>query len=149
MGEWDPENAKNLIRILKCYELCSGLRINLSKSSLMGISVTKDEVCRLAQWLNCKEGGFPFTYLGLPVGGNMSKSSSWQPVIDKFNSRLSNWRAKNLSIGGRLCLCKAVIGGLGNYFFSLYKAPNKVIKTLEGIRRKFFWGEKDQSRKIN
>ncbi|KAJ9565542.1 hypothetical protein OSB04_001508 [Centaurea solstitialis] len=149
MGEWEPENAKNLIRILKCFELCSGLRINLSKSSLMGVSVPKEEVQKVAHWLNCKKGSIPFTYLGLPVGDNMAKASAWKPIIDKFKSRLSLWKAKHLSAGGRLCLIKSVLGGLGNYFFSLYKAPNKVLSSLESIRRRFFWGEVNQSRKIN
>ncbi|KAJ9567589.1 hypothetical protein OSB04_003555 [Centaurea solstitialis] len=149
MGEWDPLNAKNLIRILKCFELCSGLSINLSKSSLLGISVPNEEVQRVALGLNCKVGSVPFTYLGIPVGENMSKASAWQPIIDKFKSRLSSWKAKHLSVGGRLCLIKSVLGGLGNYFFSIYKAPNKVLNTLETIRRKFFWGELEQSKKIN
>ncbi|KAJ9538095.1 hypothetical protein OSB04_030828 [Centaurea solstitialis] len=154
VGEWTMDNAMNLMRILKsrilkCFELCSGLRINLSKSSLMGVSVPKEEVQKVARWLNCKEGSIPFTYLGLPVGDNMAKASAWQPIIDKFKSRLSLWKAKHLSAGGRLCLIKSVLGGLGNYFFSLYKAPNKVLSSLESIRRRFFWGEVNQSRKIN
>ncbi|KAJ9560558.1 hypothetical protein OSB04_005718 [Centaurea solstitialis] len=115
----------------------------------MGVSVPKEEVQRVARWLKCKEGSLPFTYLGLPVGDNMSKASAWQPIIEKFKSRLSLWKAKNVSAGGRLCLIKSVLGGLGNYFFSLYKAPNKVLNSLESIRRKFFWGEVNHSRKIN
>ena len=27
-GEWDPCNAKNLVQILKRFELCSGLKVN-------------------------------------------------------------------------------------------------------------------------
>ena len=42
-------------------------------------------------------------------------------------------------MGGRLTLCKAVLGGLGVYLFSLYKAPAKMIDKLEKIRRDFFW----------
>ncbi|KAJ9564544.1 hypothetical protein OSB04_000510 [Centaurea solstitialis] len=126
MEEWNPGNAKNLLRVLKCFE---------------GVSVMKDEVRHLAQWLGCKEQSFPFMYLGFLVGGNMSKISSWQPLIEKFKSWLSNWKANQLSIGGRLCLCKAV-GSLGTYFFSLYKAPTKVLNTLESIRRRWWWREK-------
>ena len=83
MGEWDPSNAKNLVRIRKCFELCSGLKVNLSKSRLMGVSVSSEEIRNLARWLKCKEDSLPFKYLGLPVGGKMSSISSWQPVIDK------------------------------------------------------------------
>ncbi|KAJ9538472.1 hypothetical protein OSB04_031205 [Centaurea solstitialis] len=94
---------------------------------LLGISVTKDEIRRMAQWLGSKEGSFPSHIFGLPMSGNMSKVSSWQPLIEKFKSWLSIWKTKNVWIGKRLCLCKAVLGGIGNYFFLLYKAPNKVL----------------------
>ncbi|KAJ9545513.1 hypothetical protein OSB04_025220 [Centaurea solstitialis] len=47
---------------------------------------------------------------------------------------IESWKAKSLSIGGRLCLCKSVLGTLGTYLFSLYKAPMKVINKLESLR---------------
>ena len=84
MGEWGLENAKNLTYILKCFEICSGLKINMSKSSILGVSVKEDEIVRMAR----KVESFPFTYLGIPVGGNMTKSGNWQPIVDKFRSRL-------------------------------------------------------------
>ncbi|GKB94925.1 hypothetical protein Tco_0981062, partial [Tanacetum coccineum] len=41
----------------------------------------------------------------------------------KVRSRLSSWKAKTLSIGGRLTLLKAVLGAVPLYFMSIYKAP--------------------------
>ena len=149
VGEWDSDNAKNLIRILKCFEACSGLKINMNKSCLSGVSVSSDEIARLACRLNCKADLIPFRYLGIPVGGNMNLASNWQPLVDKFKAKLSEWKAKLLSIGGRLCLCKSVLGSLGTYLFSLYKAPNKIINILESIRCKFLWGGSSDAKKIN
>ncbi|XP_024965052.1 uncharacterized protein LOC112505369 [Cynara cardunculus var. scolymus] len=103
----------------------------------------------MARWLKCKEEAIPFLYLGLPVGGNMSSSASWQPIIEKFKSCLSVWKARHLSIGGRLCLCKSVLGSLGTYYFSMFKAPKKVISTLEIIRCHFFWGGTEDVKKIS
>ena len=112
----------------------------MKKSRLSGVSVSKEEISEMARWLKCKEEPIPFRYLGLPVGGKMSTTVNWQPVIDKFKSRLSDWKAKHLPIGGRLCLCKLVLGNLSTFYFSLYKAPSKVLKILESIRCRFFWG---------
>jgi len=149
MGEWDRENAKNMVRVLKCFEICSGLKINLGNSSVIGVGVSKEEISRMATRLKCKSEPLPFKYLGLPVGSSMAKTTNWQPVIDKFNMRLSNWKAKQLSIGGRLCLCKSVLGSLSTYYFSLYKAPRKALHYLERIRRKFFWGCDNRNNKIS
>ena len=118
------------------------------KSNLMGINVNAEEINWLANIQNCKVGVMPFNYLGIPIGGSMSKISSWKPIIDKFRNRLSDWKAKTISIGERLCLCKTVLGSLGSYFFSLYKAPVKVLKVLESIRCRFFWGGNDDKKKI-
>ncbi|KAJ9537397.1 hypothetical protein OSB04_030130 [Centaurea solstitialis] len=113
MGEWDTENARNLIRILKCFEVCSGLKVNMSKSRITGVEVSKEDIARMARKLRCKDDSIPFTFLGLPVGGNMNFARNWQPVIDKFKKKLSIWKAKTLSIGGRMQLCKSVLGSLG------------------------------------
>ncbi|KAJ9547474.1 hypothetical protein OSB04_020017 [Centaurea solstitialis] len=94
IGEWDWENAKILIRILKCFEIFSGLKINMHKSSISGVV------------------------------------------------------AKTLSSGGRRCLCKIVLGTLGSYYFWLYKAPRKVLNSLESIQSRFFWGGTDDKNKI-
>ncbi|GJY20173.1 hypothetical protein Tco_0392739 [Tanacetum coccineum] len=78
----------------------------------------------------------------------MGRSVNWLPLVDRFQKRLSNWKSNSLSIGGRLTLIKAVIGSLGVYFFSTFKAPKFIINKLEGIRRKFLWGGSSDSKKI-
>ena len=40
MGEWSLTNAKNLSRILTCFHLASGLKVNFNKSKLFGVGVT-------------------------------------------------------------------------------------------------------------
>ncbi|GJT65335.1 reverse transcriptase domain, reverse transcriptase zinc-binding domain protein [Tanacetum coccineum] len=37
LGEWDKENAKKLMCILKCFERVSGLKVNLNKSILYDV----------------------------------------------------------------------------------------------------------------
>ncbi|GJR04725.1 RNA-directed DNA polymerase, eukaryota, reverse transcriptase zinc-binding domain protein [Tanacetum coccineum] len=53
------------------------------------------------------------------VGGNMSRIKSWDEIVDKMVDRLSKWKMKTLSIGGRLTLLKAVRGSMPIYH-SLY-----------------------------
>ncbi|GKD50972.1 RNA-directed DNA polymerase, eukaryota, reverse transcriptase zinc-binding domain protein [Tanacetum coccineum] len=69
-------------------------------------------------------------------------------IIDRFFKRISNWKAKALSFGGRLTLTKSVLGSLGVYYFFTFKAPKMVTNKLESIRRKFFWGGSWNSNKI-
>jgi hypothetical protein len=92
-------------------------------------------------------GGFPFIYLGFPIGANMNLVKFWQPFIDSFHSRLAVWKAKTLSFGGRITLLKSVLGSLPLYYFSLFKAPVHVIDALEKIRKNLLWTGSDEGMK--
>ncbi|GJS53727.1 hypothetical protein Tco_0627089 [Tanacetum coccineum] len=56
----------------------------------------------------------------------------------KLQSRLSKWKAKTLSIGGRLTLLKSVLGASPLYNMSIFKVPKGVLKVMESIRSNFF-----------
>ncbi|KAJ9550277.1 hypothetical protein OSB04_014322 [Centaurea solstitialis] len=140
LGKWNDGNLRNLMKILKAEN-------ELGKSTLNGIGVPGVEITRLATTVGCKEGKIPFQYLGIPIGASMSKTESWQPLLERFSKKLSSWKAKTLSVGGRFTLCKAVLRALGVYFFSLFKAPTSILQELERKRRKFFWGSTDDKKK--
>ncbi|CAL5416024.1 unnamed protein product [Camellia sinensis] len=95
-----------LKEILRSFEIMSGLKINFHKSSACGFGVPEDLVDGFASGLNCSNQKLPFTYLGLPLGVNPRKKSTWEPVIAKFRMRLASWKRKFLSFGGRLTLIR-------------------------------------------
>ncbi|XP_022027924.1 uncharacterized protein LOC110929112 isoform X1 [Helianthus annuus] len=142
-------NVINLRRILCCFYLTSGLKVNLAKCSVYGIGVSDQEVQSMAGLLNCKPGVFPFKHLGLLVGANMNLVRNWKSVVEIFRNRLSIWKAKHLSYGGRITLLKSVLNSLPTYYFSLFKAPVQVLESLERIRRVFFWGGSEEKAKMN
>nr|GEW40329.1 RNA-directed DNA polymerase, eukaryota [Tanacetum cinerariifolium] len=74
------------------------------------------------------------------VGCLMSTSQSWNEIVNSISARLSTWKMKTLSIGGRLTLLKSVLGSLLVYHMSLFKVPRKVLHVMEAIRRNFFNG---------
>nr|GEV40391.1 copia protein [Tanacetum cinerariifolium] len=61
---------------------------------------------------------------------------------------VAGWKANMLSSGGHLTLIKSVLGSLGIYYFSIFKAPEVVIKILESLRASFFWGATGDKRKL-
>ncbi|GKB48277.1 RNA-directed DNA polymerase, eukaryota [Tanacetum coccineum] len=89
IGEWNEQNINNLITILSCFYMVSGLQINIQKSNLFGLRIQQLEVVRLASETGCSASSLPFTYLGLPVGINMKNEASWCPVIDKIKNDLT------------------------------------------------------------
>nr|GEW82667.1 putative RNA-directed DNA polymerase, eukaryota, reverse transcriptase zinc-binding domain protein [Tanacetum cinerariifolium] len=111
MGEWSSTNIHNLLIILHYFYVSSGLKINLHKSNLYGIRVKGNEVQIMAQQIRVCHGKLPFDYLGLSVGGKMSRIKAWEGLVNRFHKRLSKWKVSTLSIGGRVMLIKTVLGG--------------------------------------
>ncbi|GJR76959.1 RNA-directed DNA polymerase, eukaryota [Tanacetum coccineum] len=120
-GEWSDSNLKNIVKILKCFFLVSGLKINIHKSQVLGVGVPRNLVTQAASMIGCAIMQKPFRYLGLKVGDFMSRKTAWVDTVHKLWSRLSNWKVKT-SIG--------------------------VLKKMEAIRSKFFNGADISDRKI-
>nr|GEV82824.1 RNA-directed DNA polymerase, eukaryota [Tanacetum cinerariifolium] len=138
VGEWSQENLDKILNVLHCFHLASGLRINVKKSHLLGVGVPHGTVQIAAVNLGCSIMKTPFKYLGVMVGGNSLKSEFWGDIMSKLNSRMSKWKSKTLSIGGRLTLLKSVLGATPIYNMSLFKVPKTVLNRMESIRRDFF-----------
>lgn len=68
-GEWSTGNARSLLAILKCFDLVSGLKLNLDKTKLFGVGVQMASVSSLTTALGRSAASLPFTYLGLPYLG--------------------------------------------------------------------------------
>jgi hypothetical protein len=135
--------------ILKWFELISGLKVNFFKSKLIGINV---EACFLesaALFLKCVVGQLPFIYLGLPVGANPRRLSTWNPVLDVIQRRLASWKNKYVSLGGRVVLLNSVLSAIPIFYLSLFKMPVGVWKKLVRMQRRFLWGGAAGNSKIN
>ena len=126
--------------MLRCFYLVSGLKINVHKSKLVGVSVSDENVFDMATVLGCGVAKLPMTYLGVPVGCNMGRVENWRCIVHKFTTKMSQWKARLLSVGGRVSLLKSVLCNLPTYYLSLYKMPSYVQKKLESMRNKFFIG---------
>ncbi|RHN53135.1 hypothetical protein MtrunA17_Chr6g0488181 [Medicago truncatula] len=96
--------------VLLLFEALSGLKVNFSKSQLVGVNVSASWLAEAAMVLNCKVGSIPFVYLGLPIGGNARRLAFWEPLLYRIKSRLSSWNSKHLSFSGRLV---KEVSGLG------------------------------------
>ena len=95
----DCEQIVNLRCILIWFQAVSRLRINLAKSSILSVACV-DNIQVLAVMLGCKIDSFPITYLGLPLGAKFKEKVICEPVIGRFEKRLSGWKDAYLSKGG-------------------------------------------------
>ena len=86
--EREGSSFKNLLTVLALFCSVSGLKINMSKSTIFGISVEEKMISALAESVGCEVGSWPNKYLGLPLGGNPCSKALWALVISKVAKRL-------------------------------------------------------------
>lgn len=101
--------VENLKMILKWFEWLSGLKINYGKCELIGVKVDGSQVDYLANVFGCKVGNLPSKYLGLPLCLGLPKKHLWDSVLKWIEKKLSSWKCRYLSMGGRLTLIKSFL----------------------------------------
>jgi len=98
LGETSVDNLWTLKALLRGFEMVSGLKVNFHKSCIMGVNVEVDFLNMASDFLNCQKGEIPFVYLGLPVGANPRKVSTWEPLLCQLRKRLHSWGNKYVSL---------------------------------------------------
>jgi len=148
VGEIAWENVYAVKALLRGFELASGLKINFAKSQfgIIGGGVTWG--LEAAHTLNCRQMDYPFHYLGIPIGANLSSQLVWEPLITKFKSKLSKWAQKDISMGGKVTLINSVLNALPIYLLSFFKIPQRLVQRLITLQRNFLWGGDNVHNKI-
>jgi len=134
--------------LLKGFELASGLKVNFSKSCLIGINIQREFMEMACRFLGCSESNLPFKYLGLPVGANHKSLSTWEPLFEHLTKRLNSWSNRFVSFGGRIVLLNSVLNVIPIFYLSFMKMSVKVWRKLVRIQREFLWGGVEGGRKF-
>ncbi|XP_058734060.1 uncharacterized protein LOC131605759 [Vicia villosa] len=137
-GSWRQVWAIKVV--LKAFELASGLGINYHKSKLIGINLTNNFLEAASYVLSCRVEESKFVFLGIVIGCNPRSFSSWTHLLAKMKKRLSGWKNRFLSLGGRITLLKSILGSLYIFTMSFYKIPVCVAKEFTRMQSNFLWG---------
>jgi hypothetical protein len=141
---------RRLLRILDVYEVASGQKLNMEKTSIFfsrNTSVDKrEEISRLS--------GLQATqsydkYLGLPTLVGKSRMKSFQSLKDRVWKTLQNWKNNFLSQAGKEVLLKAVVQAIPTFCMSVFLLPVTLCKEIQGMMQRFWWGHKNNSSRIH
>lgn len=137
----DLGSVQGIKRVLQCFELLSGLKINFDKSSLYGYRTSAEDIAYWASKIGCRIGSLPIIYLGMPLGLDPSRKDFWIPLQEKFKKNLAGWKSRQVNQAGKLVMLKATLDSLPNYWFNMFLMPIGIWKELDKIGRGFFWGD--------
>jgi hypothetical protein len=137
--EHDLDKAQNLKLILSAFEQLSGLKINFHKSELFCFGEALNQVNDYASLFGCGQGQFLMRYLGIPIHYRRLTLAEWKIVEERLQKRLSSWKGKLLSLGGRLVLINLVVSNIVLHMISFFIFPKGILRKLDYYRSRFFW----------
>ena len=142
------QECHQLVDILQLYEAL-GQKVNADKSSVFfsrnAPKALKIEVLNvLGPMQNSRHG----KYLDLPTIIGKSKTEVFAEIKERVGKKLAGWKENMLSMGGREILIKAVAQAIPAYPMSCFQLPKCLCDEMEGMMRRFWWGQCQQESKI-
>jgi hypothetical protein len=146
----DTINAISLKQVLDSYCANSGQMVSVAKSSIY-FSPNTDVNVRVAMCdiLHIDTEAISDKYLGLPALVGADRSDCFMHFVERILQRISGWKEKLLSIGGKEILIKAVLQSIPIHAMSVFNITKKVCKKINDAISQFWWGDDDQGRKMH
>ena len=127
----------------------SGQQVNRDKTTLFFSRNTSEETQQAIKALL----GVPVIknyekYLHLLSFISRQKKACFNQVKEKIWAKMQGWKEKLLSQAGKEVMIKAVLQSIPTYSMSVFHLPRGLIKDIEAMIYKFWWGNQKNSRKM-
>jgi hypothetical protein len=132
------QDISAIINILDIFGHATGLKTNISKSSITPIQCRANELTTISALLPCAIKNFPCTYLGIPLSICKLANFDLLPLVHKVADKLPGWKANLLSRAGRLFMVKTVLSSVPIYLMLALELPKWIFKAIDK-RRCFLW----------
>jgi hypothetical protein len=132
------ESMMVVMNVLQNFCSMSGQQVNYDKSSIFisrNVSVAKRASLTIQSGL--KETTQLGKYLGVPALGKSLRVHDFQYLVENVKARLAGWKAKQLSLAGRITLAKSVIQAIPIYPMMSTPIPKSCLKEIEKVQRAF------------
>jgi hypothetical protein len=148
--EASADNMQALRRILGAYEVSSGQKVNLQKSSVFfGKGCREEQKRALKQAIGIESEALSERYLGLPTVVGRSKDGCFKHLRERAWGKIKGLKGQGISKEGKGVLIKSVIQAVPAYAMSCFQLTKKMCKQLSSISANFWWGDTDDQKKVH
>ena len=147
------QSFNSLFNILDRFAICSGCKLNLSKSEAVWIGARKGSRNSpfSERGLMWKDSNFKTLGVHFSLNVNLLYNLNYLPKLKQIENTLNCWRSRNLSLIGKICVIKTLLLPQLLYLFSVLciKIPKKFFKDLNSLFYKFIWnGGTDRVKRV-
>ncbi|CAN1166059.1 Putative ribonuclease H protein At1g65750 [Linum perenne] len=148
-AEASENQARVIRRCLDRFCAASGQGVSREKSVIFCSKNTNRHVSSLISLLL----GIPLTqnlgrYLGVPILHERINGHTYQDILDRIDMKLAGWKAKSLSLAGRVTLAQSVLAAIPAYAMQTSILPATTCEEIDRRIRNFVWGTTAEERKI-
>lgn len=149
-GEATPNQTSTMLSCLEDFCGISGQKLSVSKSRILFSKHTPGRDRREVQSMtNIPTADDLGKYLGIPLNmGRISRGTTID-TLEKRKSKLTNWKAKQLSLAGRLVLLQSSIASIPLYQMQVTKFPITLCNEIDRYQKHFLWGHTEETKKIH
>ncbi|CAN1188822.1 Putative ribonuclease H protein At1g65750 [Linum perenne] len=149
-GQASLEQAEACSRCLEEFCAASGLNISKEKSQIfcsrntsrgLPVSISSSLGISLTQDLG--------RYLGVPTLHGRTDKGTYQAIVDKLDNKLAGWKAKSLSLAGRVTLATSALSAIPAYVMQAAVLPATTCEAIDRRIRNFVWGSTSEERKTH
>lgn len=149
-AEANVENAQLMRRCVDSFCEISGQRVSYEKSCVY----VSSNIGRMVANQLADMCGSPLTsdlgkYLGVPLIHKRITRNTYNYLLDKVSTRLASWKARTLSLAGRLTLIKSVTSSIPIYVMQTTKLPASICDELDQFNRNFLWGHTEDNKTVH
>jgi hypothetical protein len=137
-------------KVLDNFCALSGQKISLPKSKIFFSPNTKSDLrLKVTSILGISETCDLGKYLGFPLKLSGRNFRDFNFIVEKVQAKLASWKAKLLSLAGRVVLIQSVTSAIPSYYMQNSVLPSRVCSELDKLNRNFLWGSTDEKKKMH
>jgi hypothetical protein len=142
--------ARRVKEVLKEFQMATGQLLSHNKCSLLfsETSITQERE-EIKEILGVESASFESKYLGLPTPEVRMKNGNFQTIMERFGKRCNNWNERFMSQAAKEVNVKAVAQSLPTNVMGVFKLNQSFCDKYEKVIRDFWWGDKDDKRKVH
>lgn len=126
----DNKSIKDISNLLNAYGSYSGKFCNTNKSLIYAGGMSEARHNILADSIGFTKAFTPFIYFCVPIFVGRPKAGYFNHFADNIKIKLPNWKAKFLSMTGRVKLVKFNILSMLIHCLSIYHWPGSIVKKI-------------------
>lgn len=142
------KSLTDISKLLKDYASYSGQIFNPNKSIINARGMSQEGHNILDSINEFSIDYPPFIYLGVPIFIGKPKAKYFSSLADNIKPKLASWKAKMLSMAGRLMLVRSIVHSMMVHYISVYNLSANIISNIERWMRNFIWSGNMDKKKL-